>query len=517
VEVTVQSGSIQAVDADAIVVNLFQGVTQPGGATGAVDQALGGAIGELIANGDLRGKLNETAILYSRGAIPARRVIVVGLGPQDKFDLDAARQAAAAAARAARDAGARRLASIVHGGGRGGLGSRLAGLALADAAQAAVEGTILGLYRYTAPGVIPRDGFERNVDSLTLVEFDPARLPEVEAGARVGEAVGTGTCLARDLANRPANVVTPTALAETAQRIAADYGMSCQVLDREHKAELKMGALLGVAQGAQQPPRFIILEHNPAGSDAPPLVLVGKGITFDSGGITLKPGEKMEQMRSDMAGAAAVLGTMQAIGTPRLPRRVVALIPATENMPSGTATRPGDIVTAMNGVSIEIISTDAEGRLILADALAYAQRYRPAAVIDVATLTGAIAVALGHYMTGVYASDGALWEAIRAAGDAAGEPMWRMPLSPLYDRQITTPFADVKNSGGRSGGSVTAARFLAKFVGAHPWAHMDIAATNWWERDLPYPLKPYYVRGNTGIGVRTLVGVVRAWEEEREA
>jgi leucyl aminopeptidase len=508
-EVSVQSGSIQAVDADAIVVNLFQGVTQPGGATGAVDQALGGAIGELIADGDLRGKLNETAILHPRGAIPARRVVVVGLGPQAGFDLDAARQAAAAAARAARDAGARRLASIVHGGGRG-------GLVLADAAQAVVEGSTLGLYRYAAPGVLPREGFERDVDALTLVEFDAARLPEVEAGASVGQAVGTGTCLARDLANRPANVVTPTALAETAQRIAADYGMGCQVLEREHMAGLKMGALLSVAQGAQQPPRFIVLEHNLAGGDAPPLVLVGKGITFDSGGITLKPGEKMEQMRSDMAGAAAVLGTMQAIGALRLPRRVVALIPATENMPGGAATRPGDIVTAMNGVSIEIISTDAEGRLILADALAYAQRYRPAAVIDVATLTGAIAVALGHYMTGVYASDDALWQAIHAAGAAAGEPMWRMPLSPLYDRQITTPFADVKNSGGRSGSSATAARFLAKFVGGHAWAHMDIAGTNWWERDLPYPLKPYYVRGNTGIGVRTLVGVLRAWEAERE-
>jgi leucyl aminopeptidase len=505
VDVSIQSGSIQTVDADAIVVNLFQGVAEPGGATGAVDEALSGAIRDLITSGDIRGDLNETAIVYPRGAIPARRVIVVGLGPEESFDLDAVRQAAAAAARVARDTGARTLASIVHGGGQG-------GLSLADAAQAAVEGTILGLYRYAAPGVIPRQVFERQVDTLTLVEFDTARLSEVEAGVRVGQAVAEGTCLARDLANQPANVVTPTTLAETAQRIANDHGLTCQVFDREQMAELKMGALLSVAKGASEPPKFILLEHNPAESDASPFVLVGKGITFDSGGISIKPSQKLEQMRSDMAGGAAVLGAMQAIAAIGLPKRVVAMVPATENMPSGTATHPGDVVTALNGVTIEIINTDAEGRLILADALAYAQRYRPAAVIDVATLTGAIAIALGHYMTGVYASDVSLWEVIRLAGDAAGEPMWHMPLTPIYDRQITTRFADVKNTGGRPGGSVTAARFLAKFVGEHPWAHLDIAGTNWWERDLPYPLKPYFVRGNTGVGVRTLVGVLRTWD-----
>lgn len=506
-DVSVRSGSIQNVDADAIVINLFQGVTEPGGATGAVDKALNGAIRDLIANGAIRGNLNQKVIFFPRGAIPAQRVIVVGLGPEEGFNLDAARQAAAAAARAARDAGARSLASVVHGGGRG-------GLSVADAAQAVVEGTVLGLYRYAAPGVIPREGFERQVDSLALVEFDSAKLPDVTSGARVGQATANGSCLARDLANGPASVVTPTALAETAMRIAADYGMTCQVFDREQMAELKMGALLSVAQGASEPPKFIVLEHNPAGSDAPPFVLIGKGITFDSGGISIKPSENLEEMRADMSGAAAVLGAMQAIGAIGLPKRVVAILPATENMPSGTATHPGDIVTAMNGVTIEIISTDAEGRLILADALVYAQRYRPAAVVDVATLTGAIAVALGYYTTGVYATHDGLWEAIHAAGDGAGEPMWRMPLTPIYDRQITTPFADVKNTGGRPGSSVTAARFLAKFIGEHPWAHMDIAGTNWWEADLTYPKKPYYVRGNTGVGVRTLVGLLGAWNAD---
>jgi leucyl aminopeptidase len=491
-------------DADAIVVNLFQAVTEPGGATGAVDKALNGAIHDLINNEVIRGKLNETAIVYPRGTIPARRVIIVGLGPEEEFDPDAVRQAAAAAARAARGTGARTLATIVHGGGRG-------GLSLADAAQAVVEGTILGLYRYEAPGVIPREEFERQLDSLTLVEFDASKLPDIETGARVGQAVAEGTCLARDLANRPANVTTPTALAELAQQISADYGMTCQVFDRDQMAELKMGALLSVARGANEPPKFIVLEHNPTGSDASPFVLVGKGITFDSGGISLKPSQGMEQMRGDMAGAAGVLGAMQAVGIINLPKRVVALVPATENMPSSTATHPGDVVTAMNGVTIEIINTDAEGRLILSDALAYAQRYKPSAVVDVATLTGGMVVALGHYMTGVFATHDWLWDALRVAGDAAGEPMWRMPLTPIYDRQITTRFADVKNAAGRKASSVTAARFLAKFVEDHPWAHLDIAGSSWWERDLPYPSKSYFVRGNTGVGVRTLVGVLRAW------
>jgi len=504
-DLLVKSGGIQAEETDAIVVNLFEGVAEPGGATGAVDKALNGAIRDLIAGGDLRGKLNETAIFHPRGAIPARRVVVVGLGPEAELSLDGVRQAAAAAARKARDAGARRLASIVHGGGRG-------GLALVDAAQAVVEGTVLGLYRYAAPGVMPREE-AHDVDLLALVESDAARLPEVEVGARVGRAVAAGACLARDLANRPANVATPTALAEEARRIAAEYGMACQILDREHMAELKMGALLSVARGASEPPKFIVLEHTPAGTagDAPPFVLVGKGITFDSGGISIKPGEGMEEMRGDMSGAAAVLGTLQAAGAIGLPRRVVGIIPATENMPSGTATHPGDVVAAMNGVTIEVINTDAEGRLILADALAYAQRYNPTAVIDMATLTGAVIVALGHLTSGVYATEDSLWEAIRAAGAASGEPMWRMPLDPAYDEQIKTPFADVKNTGGRPGGSITAARFLTRFVGKHPWAHIDIAGTDWWGGDPANPKKPYYLPGSRGVGVGTLVGVLRTW------
>ena len=319
--------------------------------------------------------------------------------------------------------------------------------------------------------------------------------------------------MARDLDNRPSNVITPAALGEVAERIASDHGMACQVLNREQMAELKMGALLGVARGASQPPRFIVVDHNPVGdAGAGPIVLVGKGITFDSGGISIKPQQGLEQMRGDMAGAAAVLATMHAVGAIGLRRRVVAVVPATENMPGGNAMHPGDIVTAMNGVSIEVVNTDAEGRLVLADALAYAQRYQPAAVVDVATLTGAVAIALGHHMTGVYANDDGLWQAIHAAGESAGEPMWRLPLDAIYDEQIETPFADVKNVGGSAAGSVTGARFLSKFIGRHAWAHLDIAGTDWWEAGQGFSKKPYFVLGCTGVGVGTLVSLLRAWD-----
>lgn len=502
-DVFVSSGAIQSVVADAIVVNLFEGVTQPGGATGAVDHALNGAVRDLIAMGELTGRLNETCVFHPRGVIPAHRLIVVGLGKQTEFSLDAARQAAAAAARAARKAGARTLASVAHGAGLGGLPA-------ADAAQAVVEGTLLGLYRYAAPRSRPTPETDRYVESLTLVEFDAANLPAVESGARIGRSIAEAICFARNLSNQPSNIVTPTALAEMAQRIAADHGMTCQVLGSDEIGALGMGALLGVSLGASQPPRFIVLEHTARGeATGRPYVLVGKGITFDSGGISIKPWQGMEVMRGDMAGAAAVLAAMQAAGNLGLRRHVIALIPATENMPDGNAMRPGDVVKALNGVSIEVVDTDAEGRLVLADALAYAQRYSPLAVVDVATLTGAVTVALGCRTTGAYVNDDNLWQALHSAATAAGEPLWRMPLDPTYDRQLETPFADVKNYGGSAAGSVMGARFLSHFIGEHAWAHLDIAGTDWWENDLPYPDKPYFVRGSTGVGVGTLVGLLR--------
>jgi len=499
-KIQVKSGSIQMEIAPLIVVNLFEGVTAPGGATAAVDKALGGQIRDLISAGDFRGKRNETAVLYPGGAIPAQRVLVVGLGKEEKFDLDGVRQAAGAAAKKARDLGVTRFSTIVHGGGR-------AGLNLEDAAQAVVEGTILALYRFREHKTEPAEDERPDIEAVTLVEFNAEKVPVVERGARTGQAIVEAVNMARDLVNQPANCATPAVLAETAQKLAADFGLRCQVLDREQMAELGMGALLGVAQGSEQPPKFIILEHNARRDDLDTVVLVGKGITFDSGGISIKPGEHMEEMKSDMAGAAAVMGALRAAAALDIPLHVVGLMPVTENLPSGRAIKPGDVLKSLAGLTIEVISTDAEGRLILADALAYAQRYQPQAVVDIATLTGACVVALGEITTGLMGTDPALLARIKAASEKTAEKVWELPLFEEYGEQIKSDVADVKNTGGRPAGAITAGFFLSKFAKGMPWAHLDIAGKALTDKER----NPYTPKGATGVGVRLFVQLLRDW------
>jgi leucyl aminopeptidase len=498
-KITIKHGFIQEEPAEAVVVNLFEGVTEPGGATGALDKALGGAIRDLIAAGDFKGKLNETAVLYPRGAIPAQRVLIVGLGKEEKFDLDKVRQAAGTAARRLRDLGVKSFATIVHGAGAG-------EISVEAAAQAVVEGSVLALYQFREHKHLEPEEEAKAVEEVTLLEADEARVAQVEEGARVGQIVAEAACLVRDLGNQPGNVATPTMLAQTAQRIAQQHGLRCQVLDRVQIEELGMGAFMSVARGSQEPPKFIILEHNADHEDLQTLVLVGKGITFDSGGISIKPGEKMEMMKFDMCGGAAVLGALQAVAQLDLPLHVVGLVPATENLPSGTATKPGDIVRALSGKTIEVINTDAEGRMILSDALAYAQRYQPAAVIDLATLTGACVVALGHHAIGLMGSNPELIARLKEAGQASGERVWELPLWEKYHEQLKSEVADMKNVGGRPAGAITAAALLSKFAEGYPWAHLDIAGTAWAEEE-----KSYIPKGGTGVGVRLLVELLRNW------
>ena len=503
-EIHVVPGSIQAIEDELIVVNLFEGVETPGGATGAVDSALGGAIREMISSGDFRGKKGEVAVIYPRGAIPAQRVLVVGLGLQEEFSLEVVRWAAASAAGRARDLGASTFSSIVHGAGAG-------GFPLEVAAQAVVEGTMLGLYRYQELKGKPPD--RPDPERFTLVQFDASRVADVESGAGVGFVSAGATCLARDLVNRPANYATPTDLADLALEIAGEFGnMRCQVLNEEDAAGLEMGAFLGVAQGSDEPAAFIILEHNPGREDLETVALVGKGITFDTGGISLKPVEKMDRMRGDMAGGAAVLATMYAVGELDLPLHVVGLVPATENMPSARAYKPGDVLTAMNGKTIEIINTDAEGRLILADALAYAARFQPKAVVDLATLTGACVVALGQGgAAGAFSTDGDLLARLQAASQASGERIWHMPLYDDYLDSLESLSADLSNSGGRLGGVGTSAMFLRQFAEGYPWVHLDIAGMSFEERPST-PKRPAYLqKGGTGFGVRLLVQFLRDW------
>ena len=495
----VQQGSIQTVAADAILVNLFENMTEIGGATAAVDAALNGAIRDLIAGGDLVGKPGEVAVLYPRGAIPARRVLVVGLGRQESLNLEGVRRAAAAGVRRARDLGAGSVATIVHGAGAG-------RLSVTEAAQATAEGMLLGLYQYDAPKFNAEP--KKAIASLTIVEFDGERLAEIETGVRVAEALGAGVSLARDLVNLPPNVATPTYLAQTAERIAAEGGLRVLVGDRAWAAERKMGAFLSVGLGAGEPPKFIILEHNADREDLDTLVLVGKGITFDTGGISLKPADKMGEMKSDMAGAAAVLGAMQVVAQLNLPLRVIGITPATENMPDANAYRPADVITASNGKTIEIISTDAEGRMILADALVYAARYNPKAVVDLATLTGACVIALGEGVAaGVFCTDDWLQDKLVASGATTHERLWPMPLWDDYRKTIQSDVADMKNSGGRFGGVGTSAVFLREFA-SYPWAHLDIAGMAL----LGKPHETAYVpAGASGFGVRLLVDFLRNW------
>jgi leucyl aminopeptidase len=503
-EIQVVAGGIQSTKDELIVVNLFEGTATPGGATGAVDQALGGAIRDAIAAGDFRGKKGETAVLYARDAIPAARVLVVGLGPQEQFTLQGVREAAATAARKARDLGVTSFSSIVHGAGAG-------GFALEAAAQAVVEGTILGLYRYQELKNKPPD--RPDPERFTLVQFDESQVPAVEAGVNVGQIVAEAASLARDLVNRPANYATPTDLADVAMEIAGEFDtMRCQVLDEEDAAELEMGAFLGVAQGSDEPATFVVMEHNPGRDDLETVALVGKGITFDSGGISLKPGENMDRMRGDMGGGAAVLGAMLAVGQLELPLHVVGLVPATENLPSGHAYKPGDVLTAMNGKTIEVISTDAEGRLILADALAYAARFEPKAVVDLATLTGACVIALGQgRAAGLFSADSDLSARLLAASEASGERIWPLPLYDDYLDTIESLTADLSNSGGRYGGVGTSAIFLKQFAEGYPWAHLDIAGMTFEERPDSPKRPPYLQKGGTGFGVRLLVQFLRDW------
>ncbi len=497
---SVTVGSIQSAEADTIIVNLFKGVTRPAGATGAVDQALDGAISELIANGDFSGKLGEVGVFYPRGMVAAKRVLITGLGEQEKFDLEQVRKAAAAAIKKARELHAQHVASIVHGAG-------IARLPVGLATQALLEGTLLAMYQYE--GLRNEKEAAPEIASFTIVEFEESKVEAIEQAMQATQAIISGVKVARDLVNEPPNVATPTRLAEMAQQIASEQNLRVIIGDRAWAAEHNMGAYLAVARGAGEAPKFIVLEHNGDRDDLDTIVLVGKGITFDTGGISLKKAEGMGDMKTDMAGAAAVLGTMKAVGRLNLPLRVIGLAPCTENMPDAHAYRPADVVKASNGKTIEVISTDAEGRMVLADALVYAGRYRPKAVIDLATLTGAAVVALGQNVAaGLFSTDDWLREQLVTAGATSHERVWPLPLWDDYYEAIKSDVADIKNSGGQYGGVGASAMFLKSFT-SYPWAHLDIAGVANNKKD-----KAYTPVGATGFGVRLLVEFLRNWRSE---
>ncbi|MHB1296497.1 MAG: leucyl aminopeptidase [Anaerolineae bacterium] len=495
-ETSVANGNVLQVETELLVVGVAQNTPTLGASTAAVDRALGGVITELVQSKDLTGKAEQVTVFYTRGALPARRVMVVGLGELDSLNLEVVRRASAAAARAVRKLHVTRFHSLVHGVDEAGLDPRLA-------AQAVVEGAILGSYTFDVHKTVSAE-LDPAIEAVTLVAPTESSMTAVVEGGQAGRIIAECACQARDLSNEPANFMTPTLLAQRAEEVAQRFGLAFQVLSKDEMTALGMGSLLGVARGSDEPAKFIILEHRADLKAQGTYVVVGKGITFDSGGISLKPSDGMEGMKYDMSGAAVALCTLQAVAALKIPLHVVGLIPATENLPSGHALKPGDVLTAMNGLTIEIISTDAEGRLILADALAYAQRYQPKAVVDLATLTGGCVVALGHLTAGLMGNEGSLLHAIQVAAEATGEPVWQFPMYEGYGELIKSDVADVKNSGGRGASTIQGGMFLAKFAGEYPWAHIDIAGTASAEKT-----EGYQVKGSTGFGVRLLVQWLR--------
>ena len=478
VRIGARRASINEVSAGLLAIGLHNDEGAPEALNGAADAAL--------SSGDFSGKSGQTALVYTDGALPAPRLLLVGLGDRALFSTAGLRRAAATVARRARSTGARETAFVLPTPESAGV---------ERSARTAAEGAALGLYRFTPYKTVRQEddeleGFELIVDELA---------EEAARGARVGAELAKGATLPRDLANEPWNTATPQYLAERAREIAGRHAMEATVLDRAGIEAEGLTGLATVGRSAANEPRFIVLEHR-RGGGAAPVVLVGKAVTFDSGGISIKPSTGMEEMKFDMSGGGAVLGAMEVVGSLGLPLNVVALVPATENLPGGSAFKPGDILKMHSGKTVEILSTDAEGRLILADALSYARRYEPAAVVDCATLTGACHVALGDHASGLMGNDEGLISEVRAAGETTGEHAWPLPLFDEYTEQIKGDTADIKNTGGRYGGALTAGAFLKEFVD-YPWAHLDIAGTAYGRKSA----NAYTPKGATGTPARLLV------------
>ena len=452
------------------------------GATPTVDASVERA----VATGDYKGKKDEMLLVYGGGK--AQRILLVGVGKPGEITRSAVRRAAAIAAKRARSLGTKTFSVAIAKEARGGLGA-------AELVQVTIEGVAQGSWQFTElKKQPPADDLKPEIESVELV-IDAADKNEAEAGRRIGDAIAAGYLFTRNLQMQPGNVATPSYLAEQARKLATTHGFGITILDRAQIKKEGMGALLAVAQGSAEEPRFIVLEYQ--GGSGAPVVLVGKGVTFDSGGLSIKPALNMEDMKFDKSGATAVLGTFEVLGRLKPKINVVGLIPATENLPSGTAIKPGDVVKSHLGKTIEIINTDAEGRLILCDALSYARRFKPAAAIDAATLTGAVVIALGHHAIGMLGNDEALLAEVRDAGERAGERCWPLPLWEDYRELLKSDVADLKNSGGRAAGTIAGAWFLREFVDTFPWVHLDIAGTAYLESEAAS-----HAKGPTAVGVR---------------
>jgi leucyl aminopeptidase len=496
-EARVIRGDLQSVTAEVLILCHFEGEANGLDATRAVNEATGGMIERVIASGDFRGEHLEHLLLYVPAGLAPTRVLLMGLGKRAEFTLHRLSEAAAQALKTLRE---RRLSTAVLPLPEGDDYPFSPG----DTAEASVIGGLLGLYQFTQLRTREREKIKEFTSLALLCREEPE---QITARVAQAEAVAKGVYLTRDLVTLPGNLATPRFLAERARQVALEAAMRYRAIEMAEAEKLGMGAFLAVARGSDEPAVMVEMEYRPEGATGSPIVLVGKGITFDSGGISIKPSENMEMMKHDMAGAAAVIGTMQVVAALKLSVPVVALLPCTENLPSGRAYKPGDVLRSMNGQTIEVISTDAEGRLILADALSYAKSLAPQAVIDLATLTGACVVALGNGVSGLMGNDDDLIARVQGAAEKSGERVWPLPLWDSYLELLKSDVADLKNSGGRKAGAITGGLFLKQFVpDGVPWVHLDIAGSAWEEKD-----RPLVPKGASGVGVHLLDRLLQEW------
>jgi leucyl aminopeptidase len=469
-EYIVKSGTPEKQRSGCIVVGVFE-TRKLSTVAGQIDRVSGDAISAILRRGDLEGKLGQTLLLHNIPNLPSERVLLVGCGKEKEFSESRYREVTAKAVSALKDTGATEITSYLTE-------LEVKGRDIAWKIRQAIEVTETSLYRFDRMKSKPNNG-RRALRRIVLAVPKRSDLPTGEQAIKEGQAVAGGVTLARDLGNLPGNICTPTYLAEQAVELGKQYSLKTTVLEKEEMQKLGMGALLSVSRGSRQPPKLIVLEYQGAAEGEPPIVLVGKGLTFDAGGISIKPAANMDEMKFDMCGGASVLGAIKAAAELKLALNIVGIIPSSENLPDGDANKPGDVVTSMSGQTVEVLNTDAEGRLILSDALTYAERYKPAAVIDIATLTGACVIALGAHASGLLANNDQLAREILNAGKYTYDRAWQLPLWDEYQKQLDSNFADMANIGGREGGTITGACFLSRYTKQYKWAHLDIAGTAW--------------------------------------
>jgi leucyl aminopeptidase len=496
--IKVEKGRAEKFPCELLLLFSFESPEKLEGPIQNVDMEWKGFPSTLMKQGDFKGELFETRLFHTQGVLPAKRVLLTGLGKKGEFDLEKWRGAASKAGQYVRSAGIKQFAFPIK---------KFDGHLEEELTESFVSGLLLGVYQFNEFKTLERDKI-KEIEELILLGEKDEEVKLIANGLRTGQIISEAVYMARNLVNGPSNQVTPTVLAEKAQQTAKDHGMEIQVLEVRQAEAMGMGAFVAVAKGSQEPGKFIILEYN-KGKGLETIVLVGKGITFDSGGISIKPSENMDRMKDDMSGAAAVLATMQVASRLQLPFHLVGIMPATENLPSGKAYKPGDILKTLSGQTVEVISTDAEGRLILSDALTYSLRYQPKAIIDLATLTGACVIALGDNVIGLFGNDESLLKRIEEASSKTGEKVWRLPLWDEYFEYLKSDAADFRNVGTRAAGAIIGAIFLSKFVEKVPWIHLDIAGPASIEKE-----RPYMPRGGTGVGVRLLVQLLRDWKKD---